>query len=323
MVVRYSLEEQNDMLRELTKPFGLPEPLQKLNEMHEYEGVPFSGFVPAKSLEIIRDWETRDDDIFITTYPKSGTHWMWEIALLILAKGRPDDIDRTKMLGTGVEFLYPPEMTTPSHQLFAELESPRVMCTHLPWKFLPKQLTEGNKGRIIYVMRNPKDTLASTSRFLRAPAGQVQDQSTWKFFFNSFLSGAMSHGSWFDHVHTYWTHREQENVFFTSYEKLKLDFQSVARPLSKFLLGEELDEDSLRRLEENASMKGMKKSYDEIEKKRPNGHMITKAMGRSSFIQKGVIGSWKNFFSVAENELFDEVCQEKMADWEFKPVYEG
>ncbi|PIK33639.1 putative sulfotransferase family cytosolic 1B member 1, partial [Apostichopus japonicus] len=185
MVVRYSLEEQNDMLRELTKPFGLPEPLQKLNEMHEYEGVPFSGFVPAKSLEIIRDWETRDDDIFITTYTLDVGNSSSK-----LAKGRPDDIDRTKMLGTGVEFLYPPEMTTPSHQLFAELESPRVMCTHLPWKFLPKQLTEGNKGRIIYVMRNPKDTLASTSRFLRAPAGQVQDQSTWKFFFNSFLSGA-------------------------------------------------------------------------------------------------------------------------------------
>lgn len=73
---------------------------------------------------------------------------MWEIALLVLAKGRADDIDRMKMFGTGVEFLFPPEMTTPSHEIFAEMESPRVMITHLPWQFLPKQLTEGKKGRV-------------------------------------------------------------------------------------------------------------------------------------------------------------------------------
>lgn len=45
-------------------------------------------------------------------------------------------------------------------------------------------------------------------------------------------------------------------------------------------------------------MKGMKKSYDEIEKKRPNGHMITKAMGRSSFIQKGMKCEYKLHYFV-------------------------
>lgn len=40
-----------------------------------------------------------------------------------------------------------------------ELPSPRVMVTHMPFKYLPKQLEE--KGRVICVFRNPKDVAVS------------------------------------------------------------------------------------------------------------------------------------------------------------------
>lgn len=66
------------------------------------------------------------------------------------------------------------------------------------------------------------------------------------------------------------------------------DFRSVARRLSKFLLGHELDDDALARVEEHASVKGMRKSYDDIEKLRPDGKLITKMLGTHSFIQKGI-----------------------------------
>ena len=59
------------------------------------------------------------------------------------------------------------------------------------------------------------------------------------------------------------------------------------RPLSKLLHGHELDDESLKRVEEHASVKGMRKSYDDIEKQRPDGVSITKMMGTHSFIQKG------------------------------------
>lgn len=36
----------------------------------------------------------------------------------------------------------------------------------------------------------------------------------------------------------------------------------------------------------------------------------------------GVIASWKECFTVAENELFDRVAEEKMSDWKFRPIYE-
>lgn len=73
---------------------------------------------------------------------------MWEIILLIFADGYPEKIDRMKMHTSGFEFLEPPNMIIPSHQIFAKMESPRIIGTHLPWQFLPKQMTKGGKGKV-------------------------------------------------------------------------------------------------------------------------------------------------------------------------------
>ena len=73
---------------------------------------------------------------------------MWEITLLLLAQGHPEKIDRMFMQGTALEVLLLPEMKVPSHEIFVKMKPPRTMITHLPWQFLPKQATEGKKGRV-------------------------------------------------------------------------------------------------------------------------------------------------------------------------------
>lgn len=80
--------------------------------------------------------------------PSLGTHWIWEVTLLLLAEGHPENIDRTNMYGTVLEVLFPPEMKVPSYEIFKKMTSPRIMITHLPWQFLPKQSTEGKKGKV-------------------------------------------------------------------------------------------------------------------------------------------------------------------------------
>lgn len=46
-----------------------------LEDTYDYKGMPCSKLIPQSSVEALIDWETREDDIFIATYPKSGNHF--------------------------------------------------------------------------------------------------------------------------------------------------------------------------------------------------------------------------------------------------------
>ena len=50
-------------------------------------GVPFPPFITQERMDALRDFLLRPDDLFIVTYPKSGTTWMQQIVKLIRANG--------------------------------------------------------------------------------------------------------------------------------------------------------------------------------------------------------------------------------------------
>ena len=39
-----------------------------------YEDVLFFGYTPADILDAVKDFQVRDDDVIIATYPKAGNH---------------------------------------------------------------------------------------------------------------------------------------------------------------------------------------------------------------------------------------------------------
>ena len=44
----------------------------KLPGEHVYEGILFFGFSPPDILDQVKEFEVRDDDVFLATYPKAG-----------------------------------------------------------------------------------------------------------------------------------------------------------------------------------------------------------------------------------------------------------
>ena len=77
----------------------------------------------------------------------------------------------------------------------ANLKSPRVIKTHLPFEFLPKNLLDTCK--VIFVCRNPKDTCVSFyHHYNNFP--EYQFKGSFQEFAQMFLDGTTEYGS-------YWT----------------------------------------------------------------------------------------------------------------------
>ena len=51
---------------------------------HRVGGILYPPFVPAEHLEKLKSFPVRADDIFVASYPKSGTHWLVKIVHLLL-----------------------------------------------------------------------------------------------------------------------------------------------------------------------------------------------------------------------------------------------
>ncbi|XP_022110090.1 amine sulfotransferase-like [Acanthaster planci] len=288
---------------------------EKMKEMmaatHEYKGVIYPKLmVPRENLEAMETFKVRDDDIFILTYPKCGTHWTMEIVYLILTEGYPDKIDRhEKMKFGGLEMFVPtPTNQVPAYKYVQTITSRRVLPTHLPANVIPPAVLQG-KGKVVYVTRNPKDCLTSMFGFMSKQAGMAN----WNEMFEMFLSKKMLNGSFFDFSLDYWKHRHDSNFLFLKYEDMKRDPKSAVIAIANHI-GCALSEEAVDRVVQNSSMEHMKKSY----KKADDQGVMAAFAGKGEenlgkFLRKGVVGDWKNYLTVAQNERFDALYREKMA----------
>ncbi|MCB0086239.1 MAG: sulfotransferase domain-containing protein, partial [Caldilineaceae bacterium] len=107
-------------------------------------------------LEVIaNDFHVRDDDLFIVSYPKSGTTWTQQIVWLLTHNGR--DQDKT------IEEIMPRIEVAEQLSNANNLDSPRYIKSHLSYALMPR--VSGSRAKYIYVARNPKDTVVSGYHF--------------------------------------------------------------------------------------------------------------------------------------------------------------
>ncbi|KAJ8025547.1 Sulfotransferase family cytosolic 1B member 1 [Holothuria leucospilota] len=260
-------------------------------------------------MEKLETFEVREDDIIVVTYPKSGTHWMTEVIELIKHDGFVDKIERPKnkeLIGC-IEFV-----NSSGNTISEALEnepSPRLYFTHLPYHLLPPK-TWTKKAKIVYVTRNPKDAAISFYRHMNGASDDPASQIPWDDFLDRFLSEKAIFGNWFDHTLGYWNHRDDDHVIFITFEEMKKDLRSVIRRLEAFL-GLIITPEGLERILQHASLEGMKKTYAKIEKEHEFGSLITR-IGNRPVLQRGLVGGWKEKFTVAQSELMDKMLEEKL-----------
>ncbi|KAM5165853.1 amine sulfotransferase-like isoform 1-T1 [Callospermophilus lateralis] len=259
------------------------------------------------------DFEIRDDDVFIVTYPKSGTVWTQQILSLVYFEGHRNGTEDIKTIDRAPFFEYN------NHNLdFTKIPSPRLFSSHLPYYLVPKGL-RNKKAKILYIYRNPKDVLVSFFHYSNWVA-ILKNSDTFENYMKMFLDGQVVGSRWFDHIKGWYEHRHDFNILFMSYEDMKKDLRSAVLKICRFL-EKELSEEVVDTVVKQASFQNMKTNpqanYNDI---------VKQEMGvrnnEGNFLRKGTIGDWKHHFTVEQNERFDQIFQREMKDFPLKFIWD-
>ncbi|OWF36467.1 Amine sulfotransferase [Mizuhopecten yessoensis] len=257
-------------------------------------------------LTAIDSMDVRDDDTFILSYPKSGTHWGFTLASMLrtgetVYRGSPTFLDYT------------------DKETLDNLPSPRVFASHMTFDFMPKQVKEG-KGKVIAIFRNPKDVLTSIHTFAKKLDGLKEDyKMTWKGLLNFHMEGTIFYGSWFDYIHS-WDkvkiEHTENNIMYLMYEDMIQDLSSHVHELALFL-GDTYGSDFVDKVTARCTFSNMAEEATRTFTPSEQWKTVTTTKTLPIY-RKGVIGDWKNYFTVAQNEYFDKVYNDKIINSTFK-----
>uniref|UniRef100_A0A8C1U9K0 Sulfotransferase n=2 Tax=Cyprinus carpio TaxID=7962 RepID=A0A8C1U9K0_CYPCA len=203
-------------------------PIEYESKYFEYHGVRLPPFCRGK-MDEIANFSLRSSDIWIVTYPKSGTSLLQEVVYLVSQGADPDEIGLMNI----DEQLPVLEYPQPGLEIIQELTSPRLIKSHLPYRFLPTAMHNG-EGKVIYMARNPKDLVVSYYQFHRS-LRTMSYRGTFQEFCRRFMNDKLGYGSWFEHVQEFWEHRMDSNVLFLKYEDMYKDLGTLVEQLARFL----------------------------------------------------------------------------------------
>ena len=250
-----------------------------------------------------KEYGARPDDVFIASYPKSGTTWMQMILYQLYTEG---DMEKIAHISQAIPFF---EMNGNPMPL-DRLPSPRLFKTHLPWKYLPK-----GEGKYIYVVRNGLDVARSYYFHQRANMGFP---GTFEMFSQDFLSGKTPYGSWFQHVADYHKHGDDPNVHLVAFEDLKSDFQGTLNKIIHFL-ELEINQPHMDRLLERCSFKYMQDYEDKFSM--GTQLLLERGVYPTKMIRKGEVGGAAKWVDEAILAQYKEEFDKHFSPGDLEDVY--
>ena len=268
-------------------------------------GMKIPAILNTEWIEGMKDMKWRPDDVWIVTYPKCGTTWTQQIVRLIINGGKEDGVKLTDAVPWVEGFTTIPALGFSYHVDIDSMTSPRALKSHFPYDTLPCGSPSRTPGKFVYVVRNPRDV--AVSYFHHDRAFPLYPLYEWNDYFEKFLKGDLDFGNYFDHVLSWWAHKDDDNVLFLKYEDMKKDLPSAVAAIAKFI-GQDISKELVEEIAQKTTFENMKKdnsaNYEWMKhRRRPNA---------SDFMRKGAVGDWKNYFTPEQIARLDAVYEKKL-----------
>ena len=229
--------------------------------------------------------EVRPTDVFISSYPRSGTTLTQWILYLLTHEEQPDPAHLTKVSPWFERSLAIGEVTASD---LAAFPSPRVFKSHLPRQWLP------DGARYIYVERDGLDVLVSYFHFYRAYLGF---EGTLDDFYRRFIDGHVQYGSWFEHVAGWRERASDPDVLIVRYEDLLNDRKASIERILEFLRWER-DERWVDRAVIESSFDAMKRRESVFD--HATALLLERGVRPQSFLRSGQSGRGEDALTDAQ-----------------------
>ena len=236
----------------------------------------------------------RPDDIFIVTYPRSGTTWLQMVLYQLTTDGNMD-------FPHIFEYCPSFEKSIRSIGGFEGRPSPRLFKSHLPYHRIPK-----GPCKYIYVARNGADVAVSFFHLYQSHYGY---RGTFEEFFDLFMRGKVDRGSWFQHVRDWWRHRNDPNVLFLRYEDLLDDLEGCLRRVIDFC-GFDIAPERIPTLLERCGLPFMKRHESQFDVL--TGMLWEQGRQLGAFIRNGRAGEGKERLTPEQAARFDKAFREHL-----------
>jgi len=278
-------------------PFGHEFPAYFMTKKYETMG------------ENILNFKIRPDDIWISTFPKSGTTWTLNIMQQLINNidlstsfinerhlhfeaGFLQDINSENC--NDEDYITFVQRTQKRIGAIDKEPSPRLIKSHLPAQLLPKEIWT-TRAKLIYVCRDAKDVAISMYHMFRN-VKRLRYLGTMEEFFDLFLNDHIVYGPFYEHANSFKQLIELDHVLLLNYEDMSVNPFAAVKKISEFL-NYSYSDDQLKQLTEHVSFENMRKHFNEDPKIFSPGY---------KFFRKGLAGGYRDEMSDEYIRKFDE-----------------
>lgn len=283
----------------------------------EEQGYVFSfGLDPEVSKYSFEKWQgMKEDTVYVMNFPKTGNHWTFEIVRCLLYLHDEEQMQIAKAFPNLMNYIdFPDRMCCEPQKKFDVIDQlplkRHAFCGHLPEPLFDFKKVREKKGKVICVIRNPKDQAVSWYHFAHSEIfKKIGYPKDWSVFLEDYLAGKhhlwTKRGEWYlDHLLAWWKHKDDDNILFLQFENMKKDLRSEVRKIAEFI-GVNATDEMIDEVIERTSIKSMRNRGD---------------IGKT-FARKGEVAGWKNWFTIAQSEMMDKIVEEKISGTGIEFIY--